>query len=63
MVEEDRYCVEISNQLLATQSLLKTINQEVVRAHIEGCVRDALQTDHMDPKVEEALALLGRMAQ
>lgn len=63
MVEEDRYCVEISNQLLATQSLLKSINQEVVKAHIEGCVRDALQTDRLDPKVEEALALLNRMAQ
>lgn len=63
MVEEDRYCVEISNQLLATQSLLKSINQEVVKAHIEGCVRDALQTDRLDQKVEEALALLNRMAQ
>lgn len=63
MVEEDRYCVEISNQLLATQALLKSLNQEVVRAHIEGCVRDALQTDHVDPKLEEALALLSRMAQ
>ena len=63
MVEEDRYCVDISNQLLATQSLLKTINQEVVKAHIEGCVRDALQTDRIDPKLEEALALLNRMTQ
>lgn len=63
MVEDDRYCVEISNQLMATQSLLKSTNQEVVRAHIEGCVRDALQTDHVDPKLEEALELLKRMAQ
>ena len=63
MVEEDRYCVDISNQLLATQALLKSLNQEVVRAHIEGCVRDALQTDHVDPKLEEALTLLSRMTQ
>ena len=63
MVEEDRYCVEISNQLLAAQSLLKNLNQEVVRAHIEGCVRDALQTDQPNPKLEEALALLSRMTQ
>ena len=63
MVEDDRYCVDISNQLMATQSLLRTINQEVLRAHIEGCVRDALQTDRVDPKVEEALALLSRMTQ
>ena len=63
MVEEDRYCVEISNQLLATQALLKNLNQEVVKAHIEGCVRDALQSDQANPKLEEALALLSRMSQ
>ena len=63
MVEEDRYCVDISNQLLATQSLLKSANQQIMRAHIEGCVREALQTDHIDPKLEEAFQLLERMAQ
>ena len=56
MIDDDRYCVDISNQLLATQSLLKS-------AHIEGCVREALQTDHIDPKLEEAFQLLERMAQ
>ena len=34
-----------------------------MRAHIEGCVREALQTDHVDPKLEEAFQLLDRMAQ
>ena len=58
-----RYCVDISNQLLATQSLLKSANQQIMRAHIEGCVREALQTDHIDPKLEEAFQLLERMAQ
>ena len=51
MIDDDRFCVDISNQLLATQSL------------IEGCVREALQTDHIDPKLEEAFQLLERMAQ
>lgn len=49
MIDDDRYCVDISNQLLATQSLLKSANQQIMRAHIEGCVREALQTDHIDP--------------
>ena len=43
MIDDDRYCVDISNQLLATQSLLKSANQQIMRAHIEGCVREALQ--------------------
>ena len=40
MIEEDRYCVDISNQLLATQALLKRVNQEILRAHIRGCIRE-----------------------
>lgn len=57
MVEENRYCVDISNQLLATQALLKSANQQI------SCVRDALQTDAVNPKLEEALKLLEKMIQ
>ena len=57
MVEENRYCVDISNQLLATQALLKSANQQILQAHIRSCVRDALQTDAVNPKLEEALKL------
>ena len=60
MVEENRYCVDISNQLLATQALLKSAN---LQAHIRSCVRDALQTDAVNPKLEEALKLLEKMIQ
>lgn len=61
MIEEDRYCVDISNQILATQSILKNVNREILRAHIRGCVREGLQTDEPNPKLEEALALLEKL--
>ena len=32
MVEEDRYCMDISNQLLATQSILHRVNREIIHA-------------------------------
>ena len=38
MVEENRYCVDISNQLLATQALLKSANQQILQAHIRSCL-------------------------
>lgn len=63
MVEEDRYCVDISNQLMATQSLLQSANQQILQAHIRSCVREALETDKPNPKLEEALELLEKMAQ
>ena len=42
MVDEDRYCVDISTQLMATQALLARINADVLKAHIEGCVTSAI---------------------
>ena len=63
MIEDDRYCVDISNQLPATQALLKNANQQIVEAHIQSCVREALQTEEINPKLEEAFRLLERMAQ
>ncbi len=63
MVNEDRYCVDISNQILATQALLRSANQQILQAHIRTCVREALQTDADNPKLEEALKLLEKMMQ
>lgn len=63
MIEEDRYCVDISNQLLATQAILKRVNREIMHAHIRGCVREGLHTDEPNPKLEEALELLDKLIQ
>lgn len=43
MVDEDRYCIDISTQLMATQSLIARINADVLKAHVEGCVRSAIE--------------------
>ena len=42
---------------------LKIANQQILQAHIRSCVRDALQTDAVNPKLEEALKLLEKMIQ
>ena len=36
MIEDDAYCMDISNQLMATASILRKANREVVRAHMAG---------------------------
>ena len=41
MVEDDRYCIDISTQLMATQSLIGRVNADVLKAHIGGCVKRA----------------------
>ena len=41
MMEEDRYCIEISQQLMATEAILNKINKEILTAHLKSCVANA----------------------
>ena len=63
MIDEDRYCVDISNQILATIAILKKTKQEIMHAHIRSCVRKGLKTDEPNEKLEEALNLLDKLIQ
>ena len=63
MVQEDRYCVDISNQLLATEALLRKTNKIVLRAHLEHCVAESLETGtDVQVKMNEIMALLDKIA-
>ena len=61
MIDEDAYCVDISNQLLAVIALIKKANHEVLAGHIKGCVQEAINGAEAEEKIEEVLALLQRM--
>ena len=38
MIDEDAYCIDISNQVMAARSVLGRANREIISAHLEGCV-------------------------
>ena len=64
MVEEDRYCIDISNQVMATESVLARVNQEILRAHLESCVANAFQSGSaqtMEEKIDEIMSVLQKM--
>ena len=46
MVEEDRYCLDVSSQIMAAQSILKKANRMVLRAHMDCCVREAVASGY-----------------
>ena len=58
MAEEDRYCIDVSNQILASQALLRKANKEVLSAHIRCCVKDALESGDDEEKIEEIIRLI-----
>ncbi len=65
MVEDDRYCIDISTQLMATESLLARINADVLKAHVEGCVRTAMETGdeaEQDAKLAEIEMVIEKLA-
>lgn len=61
MVEENRYCLDISNQIMATQSILSKANAAILQAHMSCCVRDAVDSGNADEKLEEIATLLQKL--
>lgn len=62
MVEEDRYCIDISNQLMATQAILRNINKEVLHAHLGCCVEEAFQNGDQRKKIEEIVDIIDKLS-
>ncbi|MEL7647622.1 MAG: metal-sensing transcriptional repressor [Sedimentibacter sp.] len=63
MLEEDRYCVDISNQIFAAQSLLKKSNILILKQHIHHCVKEAIKEDKGDEKINEIIVVLEKIIQ
>lgn len=61
MIEEDRYCIDISNQIMAAESVLSRANKEVLRAHMEGCVAVAFEAGDAQEKLDEVMDLLDKL--
>lgn len=61
MVEENRYCIEISQQLMATEALLNTVNREMLTAHLKSCVSTAETQQERDEKIDELVAMLQKI--
>lgn len=58
MIEDERYCIDISKQLLSLISLLKKANVSILKKHIETCVKEAVDTKEIDAKLEELEEIL-----
>ena len=61
MVEEDRYCMDISHQLMATEAILNKANKEILTAHLKSCVTNAKTDEEREEKVDELVTMLGKI--
>ena len=62
MIEEGQYCVDVSNQIMASYSLLKTANLDVLEGHLNHCVTESFNNKkNSEEKIDEVISLLKRM--
>jgi DNA-binding FrmR family transcriptional regulator len=60
LLEEDRYCIDVSKQILAAAALLKKANLVVLRQHMDTCVKEAVNGGKGQEKIEEITMILER---
>jgi len=58
MVEEERYCIDVSRQVLASIALLRKANLLILRQHMNTCVKEAIASDRGAEKIDEITMIL-----
>ena len=54
MIEDDRYCIDVSTQISASSALLKKANVEILQGHLNTCLIKAIENhDNLDEKMQE----------
>ena len=57
MIEDDCYCMEISNQIMAARAMLKKANNQILKDHIDTCVKEAILNGD-NQKIDEVIKAL-----
>lgn len=58
MIEEDRYCLDISHQIMASQAILRRANKEIIASHMKHCVSGATTANELESKVDEMIKVI-----
>lgn len=56
MIDERKYCPDILTQLRAARSALKSVEANILEAHLQGCVDEAFKSTNVvlqNKKIEE----------
>lgn len=53
MVEEDKHCIDILNQIAAVRSALDRVGLILIENHTRTCVARAIKNENGDPAISE----------
>ena len=62
MIEEERYCVDIVNQIKAVRSALKSVEKNILQKHIKHCVAASFKVSktEQEQKINELISLFDK---
>ena len=55
MVENDKYCIDIINQIAAAKNALDGVARIMMKRHVESCVTQAMREGKAAEKIEELI--------
>ena len=55
MVENEKYCIDIVNQITAAEKALHGVARIIMKRHVESCVTDAIQKGQGQAKIDELI--------
>jgi CsoR family transcriptional regulator, copper-sensing transcriptional repressor len=63
MVDNDRYCIEVLDQIAAVTKALQTVAVGLLHDHLGHCVSHAIEAGgpHAEQKIDEATAAVARL--
>ncbi len=60
MVEDDRYCLDVVQQINALSAAAREVALIVLEDHLRGCITDAVKRDDGDAAIKEMVTVLGK---
>ena len=58
MLEQDRYCIDIVQQLTALSAAADEVSLLILESHIEGCVINAIREQQGDEHIKELMGTI-----
>ena len=60
MVEDDRYCLDVVQQINALSAAAREVALIVLEDHLRGCITDAIKDDDGDAAIKEMVTVLSK---
>lgn len=63
MIEEDSYCIDVLQQSLAVNGIVKSANKTILEHHLSSCFKKGMQTNSSKTQqklIEEVLRIINK---